>query len=71
MATQVQEALAILRRKEVEARTGLSRSGIYAAIAAGRFPRPIQIDSTRSVGWSSAEISKWIEAQIAANRKVA
>jgi prophage regulatory protein len=41
MTKQIQGALSILRRKQVQARTGLSRSTIYARIAAGTFPRPI------------------------------
>jgi Prophage CP4-57 regulatory protein (AlpA). len=32
MAAQIQSALTILRRKQVEARTGLSRSSIYARL---------------------------------------
>ncbi len=38
MAEQVQAALQILRRKQVEARTGLSRSTIYLRIAEGDLP---------------------------------
>ena len=48
----------ILRRREVEARMGLTRSTIYAMIAADEFPRPVRLGK-RSVGWVEAEIEKW------------
>lgn len=61
----------LLRRPEVERRTGLSRSGIYVAIKEGSFPAPITLNGTRSVAWIEREISDWIEGQIAATRKQA
>jgi prophage regulatory protein len=48
----------VLRRREVEAATGLSRSAIYAAIAAGDFPRPIKL-GVRAVGWRLDDIDQW------------
>jgi prophage regulatory protein len=54
----------ILRLPEVKARTGLSRSAVYAQIAEGTFPKAIPIGK-RSVGWNSLEIQSWIEARIA------
>ena len=59
--------LAILRLPEVKARTGRSRSSIYADIKAGRFVPPISI-GRRSVGWLSHEINDWIAARIAESR---
>lgn len=53
-----------LRLDEVKARTGLSRSTIYAYVQEGRFPRPVPI-STRCVGWIEAELDDWIAARIA------
>lgn len=58
------QTISVLRRKQVEARTGLSKSGIYAAIQQGQFPRPIQI-SQRSVGWLESDINSWLEQRIA------
>jgi prophage regulatory protein len=49
----------LLRRFEVESLCGLSRSGIYAAMAEGRFPRPVRIGG-RGVRWREAEILAWI-----------
>ena len=55
-------ALRILRRPEVETATGLSRSTIYAMIAAGAFPRPIRLGK-RAVGWPESAIAEWIESR--------
>lgn len=54
-------AAAILRRPQVETRTGLSTSTIYRMMRRGKFPRPRRL-STNSVGWVEAEIIEWIEA---------
>lgn len=70
MTDKVQDALVILRRKQVEARTGLPRSSIYAAIAAGNFPTPISL-AEKSVGWLEHEIDAWIAARVEASRKTA
>ncbi|WP_375419917.1 AlpA family phage regulatory protein [uncultured Sphingomonas sp.] len=43
----------IMRRFDVEAVTGLSRSSIYAAIARGDFPRPFTLLGSRSVAGSN------------------
>ncbi len=75
MATQVQTAHTILRRKQVEARTGLSRSSIYSKIRGTRpgehdptFPKPVYLGA-KAVGWVESEISAWIAAQIEKSRK--
>ncbi len=67
MAKQLQDALTILRRKQVEARTGLPRSSIYAGMADGSFPRQIYLGA-KSVGWLEAEVDDWIAARVAASR---
>jgi prophage regulatory protein len=53
----------ILRRRQVEARTGLSRSTIYLYIQEGTFPKPINL-GTRAVGWLENEIDKWLMDRI-------
>lgn len=58
----------ILRRKQVEARTGLSRSTIYARIAEGTFPSPIDLGGCRAVGWIESEINAWVEECINKSR---
>jgi len=52
----------ILRRPDVEARTGLSRSTIYLLMSRGEFPKPIRL-STRAVGWPEAAISLWLDGR--------
>lgn len=54
----------ILRRRQVECLTGLSRSTIYLWISEGTFPKPVSL-GTRSVGWLSQEVDRWIKQRIA------
>jgi len=68
MAAQAQTAPTILRRRQVEARTGLSRSTIYQYIRAGVFPLPINLGG-KSVCWIETEISDWLNQQIDNSRK--
>lgn len=50
----------ILRDKEVQERTGLSRVTRWRKIREGEFPQPVQL-STRSVGWRESEVNAWLE----------
>ncbi len=52
----------ILRRHEVEDRTGLPRSSLYRLIAAGDFPKQRRL-SPATVGWLDSEISDWIDSR--------
>ena len=52
----------ILRRPDVEARTGLSRSTIYLMMSRGDFPKPIRLGE-RAVGWSEQVISDWLDSR--------
>ena len=79
MAAQVQTALTILRRKQVESRTGLSRSSIYARLRHNpkrpgdydpTFPSPVSVGA-KAVGWIEAEIDAWLTAQVEKSRKAA
>lgn len=63
MAKQYQPKLTVLRRKQVEDRTGLSRSTIYLRIQEGTFPKPVNLGG-RAVGWVEEEIDTWLEACI-------
>ena len=68
MSTQTKEALdraAILRRPQVEALIGLSRSVIYTMVSEGRFPRPVRLGK-RAVGWRSGDVAAWLAARGAA-----
>jgi len=77
MATQIHNALTILRRKQVEARTGLSRSSIYARLRHNpkrpgdfdpTFPKPVSVGA-KAVGWIEAEVDAWLAAQVEKRRK--
>ena len=66
----------ILRIPTVKARTGLSRSSIYAKLRPNprrpgdydpTVPKPVSVGA-RAVGWIEAEIEAWIAAQIEKSR---
>jgi prophage regulatory protein len=76
MVAQINSALTILRRHQVEARTGLSRSTIYAKMQRNpkrpsdydpTFPKPVSLGA-KAVGWIEAEIEAWLTAQIEKSR---
>ena len=49
----------ILRRPDVEAVTGLSRSTIYKWMDEGSLPKPVKL-GPRAVGWREADINDWL-----------
>lgn len=49
----------ILRRDEVEAKTGFKRAHIYNLMKAGKFPKAMRL-GVRAVGWDSLEVEQWI-----------
>ena len=51
----------LLRRKQVEEASGLSRSSIYQMMAEGRFPKPLKV-GRRAVRWSEEDLKQWQEA---------
>jgi len=67
------ESIQILRRKQVEARTGLSRSSIYLRLDEKseyfdkNFPRPIKLGGS-AVGWIESEIQAWLELCVQRSR---
>lgn len=52
----------VLRLPEVTKRIGLSRSSIYARLAEGDFPLPIQLggDNSRAIGFRATDIDEWL-----------
>lgn len=68
--TNKNQYLSLIRRKDVETRTGLSRSTIYARIAAGTFPSPIDLGGGRAVGWLESDIDDWIRKRISESRRI-
>ena len=63
MNHKTQQVPSILRRPQVEQRTGLSRSSLYQHIKDGEFPAPVSI-GLRAVGWLESEVSDWITARV-------
>ncbi|CAE6816623.1 hypothetical protein R69658_05656 [Paraburkholderia aspalathi] len=59
MHEQIQTARTILRRKQVEAVTGLSRSTIYQRIKDKTFPPAVQLGA-RAVGWRAGDIDAFL-----------
>lgn len=55
--------LMLLRRKQVEEATGLSKATIYRLIVQHQFPEPIKL-SERAVAWRLNEINDWISSRI-------
>ncbi|WP_270687981.1 helix-turn-helix transcriptional regulator [Aeromonas sp. D3] len=51
----------LLRRKQVEEITSLSRSTIYAMIAKGSFPKPVRLGPQR-VAWRQMDVVSWLES---------
>ena len=79
MAAQTQTPLKFLRRNQVEERTGLSRSSVYAKMRRNpkrpsdfdpTFPTPVSLGA-KAVGWIESEIDSWLTAQIQKSRKAA
>jgi prophage regulatory protein len=68
METKPQAAPKIIRRKQVEARIGLSRTTIYQQLKDGTFPRPINL-GPRAVGWIESEVDAWVDAHIQKSRR--
>ncbi|WP_024528956.1 AlpA family transcriptional regulator [Serratia fonticola] len=53
----------ILRRVEVEKKTGFKRSQIYNLMKEGKFPQSIRL-GVRAVGWNSEEIEQWVSERL-------
>ena len=63
MHTKIQKEPSILRRRQVQQRTGLSRSTLYQYIRDGEFPASVQL-GPRAVGWLESDVSDWISARV-------
>ena len=61
------ENLRLIRRKEVQAKTGLGASSIYAMMQQGTFPKAINI-SERRVAWIESDIDLWISERIKSHK---
>ncbi|MFK7875856.1 MAG: helix-turn-helix transcriptional regulator [Paracoccaceae bacterium] len=50
----------VIRRPQVEAMTGLSRSTLYDWMKRGEFPQPIKLGA-RLVAWRESDVIAWLE----------
>jgi prophage regulatory protein len=63
MHNKISKEPTILRRPQVQQRTGLSRSTLYQYIRDGEFPASISL-GPRAVGWLESDVSDWISARV-------
>jgi len=63
MHTKISNEPTILRRPQVQQRTGLSRSTLYQYIKEGVFPASVSL-GPRAVGWLESDVSDWISARV-------
>ena len=52
----------LLTRREVERRTGLSRSTLYRKMRDGSFPVPLKV-SERAVRWRESDIRAYVDSR--------
>ena len=64
MAQFPRSTLTILRRRQVQAESGYSRSTIYVRITQGLWPKPVRLGG-RAVGWPAGEVAALNAARIA------
>ena len=64
MANQLRTALTILRRRQIEAESGYSRSTLYLRITQGLWTKQVSLGA-RAVGWPAAEVDALNAARIA------
>ena len=61
---QQNENVRLIRRKEVQDKTGLGASSIYAMMKLGKFPKCLNL-SERRVAWLESDVDQWITERIA------
>ncbi|MDA3500720.1 AlpA family transcriptional regulator [Acinetobacter sp. AOR34_HL] len=59
----------LIRRKEVQTKTGLGASSIYVMMKSGEFPQCLNL-SERRVAWIESDINQWIANRIAEHKAV-
>ena len=52
----------LLRRRDVEKITGMSRASIYRLMRKGEFPLPVKVGPS-AVRWKESDIATWIESR--------
>lgn len=62
----------LIRLPETLAKTGLSRTRLYEAVARGTFPKPVKLGpNARAVAWPIEEVEGWIAKCIAQREQAA
>ena len=59
----------LLRRRQVEEITGMSRSSIYRLMQVGEFPWPVRVGPT-AVRWRASDMTGWVESRPVARSEV-
>ena len=62
MTSDQEDDYNVIRVREVQRRTSLSRALIYREMQAGMFPRPYKL-GPRAVGWRVSEINEWLRTR--------
>lgn len=52
----------LIRRREVERRSGLKKTAIYDAVRAGTFPPPVKL-GPRASAWRETDVLAWIDSR--------
>jgi prophage regulatory protein len=60
----------LLRRRDVEARTGLKRSALYKLMTEGTFPAQVKLGIGACVAWIQSDVDQWIQDQIDNGRHI-
>lgn len=63
---QINKETRLIRRKEVQAKTGLGTSSIYALMKQGKFPQSLKL-SERRVAWVESDVDQWVAERIASH----
>ena len=53
---------AVLRRRDVEKKIGVSKATLHRWVRDGQFPRPIRL-GVRAVAWRAEEIEAWLASR--------
>lgn len=62
----------LLRMKQVQALTGLSRTYIYSLAQSQKFPRSIPlVEGGTSRAWLESDVLKWIDERVEAGKREA
>mgnify|MGYP003621475612 CR=1 FL=1 len=57
----------LIRRTEVQSKTGLGASSIYAMMKQGKFPQCMSL-SERRVAWLESDIDQWVAERVASHK---